>query len=194
MKFIFYLVIIIFLCGCISTGLPTPREFASIQGGKLSIVLLRIICEWKDGTPANPYHMANLTEMINVGIGSFLVGGKVEPVQHRYLSRVARKQGWMYLILEPGTHHFVFSTLKTGPLYRPRFKVNIPMNNQIVYAGTLYIYCRGGWKDILGEKYCGDLNASRMDVLNEEGAVVELANDYLSDFESPQTILMQRIY
>ncbi len=138
--------------------------------------------------------MINLTEMISVRIGSFLVGGKVQCVQHRYLSRATRKQGWMYLILEPGIHHFVFSSLKTEPLCRPRFKVNIPMNYQLVYAGTLHIYCRGGWKDILGENYCGDLNASRMDVRNEECLAVELVNDYLSDFDSPQTLLMQRVY
>ena len=203
LRFTFSIAAIGFVLSCASSGLPTHKERTSIQSGKQTIVLLRITCEWKDGTPVEPFPPQLFASKgiirINMGLGSYLVGGEVEWIKHRFLSPETRKQGWTYLLLKPGTHHLVFwgSAPNTEIRNSPRFKVNIPINNQLVYAGTLHIYChfdRRRRAMLLGMKYCEVRINDRIDVLNEENLVKELTKNYFSDFESPITMLMQRVY
>jgi len=202
-RFTFSVAVIGFVLSCASSGLPTHKERTSIQSGKQTIVLLRVTCEWKDGTPVEPFppawSVSKGANRISIGLGSYLVGGKVEWIKQRFLSPETRKQGWTYLLLKPGTHHLSFFGISTNTEIRnsPRFKVNIPINNQLVYAGTLNIYChydRRRGEMLLGLKYCEVRVKDRIDVLNEKNLVDEITKNYLSDFESPITMLMQRVY
>jgi hypothetical protein len=202
MRIIFSIAVIGFFSSCTSTGLLTKKELTSIQDGKIAIVLLRITGEFPDGTPIEPFPGPSPLDMISFGLGSFLAKGKVDRVRHRFLSLETRKKGWTYLILEPGIHYLVFQGPGRGSIphwyrqlrYGPRFQINIPMNHQLVYVGTLYLNCLTEPHTFLGEKYCWEYYFSGLEVRDEKRLVEELTNEYLSDFDSPQTLMMQRVY
>ena len=202
-KIIFYIAFMGFLFGCATTGVPTPKERTSIQDGKLAIVLLRIEYELADGNPIDPFKGWDSRYWLNIGSGSVLVGGKTERVKNRFISPETRKQGWTYLILEPGIHYLVFA----GPVhtwerknlnYGPRFKVNIPLNNQLVYVGTLNLHCPlkpEFWvnNEIICWSSSDIIKAIQTEVRDKKLLLEKLTNEYLSDFGSPRTLLMQRV-
>lgn len=196
------IIIIGIFTSCARHSLPTAKERSYILGGKKTIVLLRITCELEDGTSVEPFRSSFYADNINIGLGGFLVGGKVRRVEpQRFLSPETRKQGWIYLILKPGIHYIVFQTSQQTDAftwnkelrYAPRFRVNIPKNKLLVYIGTLHLYCHGGTYLFEG-KYFAFFDRRRMVVRNEESLAENLTTEYLSDFGSPQTVLMQFFY
>jgi hypothetical protein len=202
LKVIFYITLPVLFLSCATTGLPKANERLAIQNGKQILVLLRITCELEDATSVEAFKSIFVADDINIGLGSsFLVGGKVNRVIPRFLSPETRKQGWIYLILESGIHYFAFQ----GPQitdrfgyekqlrFAPRFRVNIPKNNSLVYIGTLHLHCHSR-RYLFGGKSCDFFDKRRMVVQNEESLAKKVETEYFSDFGSGQTLLMQRVY
>jgi hypothetical protein len=199
-RYIFPIIIIGIFTGCARHKLPTAKERSYILKGKKTIVLLRVTPELEDGTSVEPFRSTLGLDNIYIGLGSFLVGGKVKGVATRFLSPETRKQSWTYLILEPGIHYIVF----LGPLinnafswdkklgYDVRFRVDIPKNKSLVYIGTLHLYCksRSKWQSY-GFTFCKYSVRNQVVIRNEESLARKLATEYLSDFGPPQTLLMQ---
>lgn len=198
-RIILFFAIIGLLAGCAMTVLPTDKERSSILSGKQTILLLRIICELEDGTSVEAFASSLIMDNVNIGLGGFLIGGKVKRVLPRFLSSETRKQGWIYLILEPGVHYFAFQGPQTSDSfswekelrYAPRFQVNIPKNNTLVYIGSLHLYCHSRGS-LFGAKRCDFFDKSRMLVENEERLSEKVTTEYLSSFGPIQTLIMRR--
>ena len=201
LRIIISIIIIGIFTSCVRSDLPTGKERSSILREKKTIVLIRIKYDLEDGTLRGPFEGFGYPKVINIGLSSFLVGGKVKPVPHRFLSPETRKQGWMFLILKPGIHYIVVFGSQTSDLYTwmsdiryaPRFRVNIPKNKPLVYIGTLYLHCQSRYV-LFGEKSCDFFDRRRIVVQNEESLAEKLTTEYLSDFGPPQTLLMQFLH
>lgn len=200
--FIFSIAIPVLFASCASTGLPKANERTTIQSGKQTLVLLRITCESEDGKPVEPFFGDFSPDNINIGsANNFIIGGMVKRVEfQRFLSPETKEQGWIYLIVEPGMHYFVFQGPQTADAftfnkqlrYLPRWQVNLPQNNAIVYIGTMHLCC-GTVKDLFsGKKRCISFDERRMAVRDEELLAKNIVEEYLKDFGSFKKILMKR--
>jgi hypothetical protein len=189
-RFIFLIVITLTVASC-TTGLPTANERSDVQSGKKSVVLLRITCESaEDNTPIEAF--PKVSNPVYIFEGGPIIGGKVDVAgAYRFLSPETRKQGWVFLYLEPGIHYLVFEGVLSyrQMFYSPRYEVKIPENAPIVYIGSMHLYCR---KYDFGRS-CGTFDKCRMIVSNEEIKAKKLQEEFLPDLGSFQTVLMERL-
>jgi hypothetical protein len=192
--------IIAYFISCASTGKPQAKERSLIQEGKQSIVLLRINGTLDDGTSVEPFPGSFYQDNMNIGVCSDDPEGKVERViPQKFLSSETRKQGWIYLILKPGTHYLAFQGARTTIPFiwdkqlqnARRLQIDIPEVTPSIYAGTLKLRCRNAW-NIVGAKNCHYYDESRMVIHDETKLAKEIVAEHLSDYGTPQTVLMRR--
>jgi hypothetical protein len=191
-RFIFPIAITLTVTSC-TTGLPTVNERSDVQSGKKSVVLLRITCELiEDNTPIEAFP-GRMSVSVMILKGGPIIGGKVDVAgAYRFLSPETRKQGWVFIYLEPGIHYLVFEGMASaaGMYYSPRYEVKIPENSPVVYIGSMHLYCESPY---IFETACGTFDKGRMIVSNEEIKAKKLQEEFLPDLGSFQTILMERL-
>jgi hypothetical protein len=192
--------IIAYFISCASTGKPQAKERSLIQEGKQSIVLLRINGTLDDGKFVEPFPNSFYQDNMNIGVCSDDPEGKVERVtSQKFLSPETRKQGWIYLILKPGTHYLAFQGARTTmpfiwdkQLQRARrLRIDIPEITPVIYAGTLKLRCRNVW-NIVGARNCHFYDESRMVIQDETNLAKKVTADHISDYGTLQTVLMKR--
>lgn len=191
-----FLVFIGFATGCAVSGLPSEEKYAAIQAGKRAVVFLRVTAELRDGTQVGAFESFYHEDNIGLGLGGFDTGGEISGVYPLFLSTKARKQGWVYFILEPGIYYLAFQGVRSTDLlthYRKlkstqRWRIDIPVGSRLVYVGTLHLKCRSRWY-LTGGKKCDFIDA--MVVKNQELLASKVAEEYLEDLALPQTLLMQ---
>ena len=187
------LVILIFLLsGCATTGLPSPKNLELINSGKRSVVLLRITCDI-DGNPYKVFQ-SGLTadDPIGFGLGSFETGGKPWFIEPKFFSDQTRKDGWMYLVLEPGLYYLAVqppyrydSSFPTSHLWR----LDIPPKVRFVYIGTLHLPSIGenlNFGNIRILSFIWDNSAIR----NEEDTARKIAAEFLPELQPFKTMLI----
>lgn len=172
----FYLVsfmMIAGLLGCFKTLFvhpPDAKDRERINSGEYAIVIFRVIF-LEDDKPVESIRYAPY-------VGTFKTGGEVKHRYCYYLSVETMKDGWAYLLLEPGLQYLA---AQPAPL-----KIDIPSKTPIVYIGTLHIPC------ILDKKNPRLSSVGDYVVVNEEDRARELAARFLSEYGVPKTMLMQQ--
>jgi len=138
--------------GCATHGrLPSEGEERLIQQHSGVIVLLRLR-RVVDGKPREDITLREKNE--RAGYGFVVDIGRLDPGQSPDLavkrpdaalispSAEARRQGWIYYVLPPGTYYLtVYDMEKKGTL-APGFLLSVSGEKQLVYAGTLDIACK----------------------------------------------------
>jgi len=192
------------LCAnCAFNRLPSSDERSKILAGQRAIVLVRITAEMLDGTPVSAFPTNFMSDNVNIGLGTFDTGGELELVESpRFLSTELREEGWIYLILGPGTHYVGvmgpqmtrYDFWKAQIKYAQRWRIDIPVDTHVVYIGTLHLYCRGMTTVFIGKiaKRCIEIDEQRTVIQNETVPSQKLAAKYFGDYGSPQTLLIQR--
>lgn len=167
-----FVVIAGLLCGCKTLFVhpPDAKDRERINSGEYAIVIFRVIV-LKDDKPVEsfPYSLA---------VGTSKTGGEVKHTHGYYLSVETKKDGWAYLLLEPGLQY-----LAAQPV---TLKIDIPSKTPIVYIGTLHIPC------ILDKNKRLSSIGDKIVVVNEEDRARQLAAVFLPEYGVPKTILMQR--
>lgn len=196
------LVVIVFVCslvcvaGCSTTALPTEKEHNAIQTGNQAFVLLRVTSEY-DG---QAYETFSPDGRIGLALGGFMTGGKVKHVDPlRYLSDKTRYEGWTYFVLDPGSYYLaVLPTRMTNIFtylaafkYAPRWRIDVPEDAKIVYAGTLHI--PGVWKKFAwsSQYYLVSFRKEDSSVLSEEELAQTVVTENLPDVFPLKTVLMR---
>ena len=160
---LFSLVIILAGCSTTRVRLPDVQEGDAIQLKNKSIVLLRLKADMNG---------ESLDQFVNYcyywGNNRFrLAIAKMDEGQFikRILSVVspsseARKNGWMYFVLNPGSYYLIAippgsdlfkgevsgwrsSMLNEWSIYGQHFRFHIPDNKPLVYIGSLSVSCKG---------------------------------------------------
>jgi hypothetical protein len=203
LRSVLLIIFIGFFTNCAFNRLPSSSERSKILADQRAIVLVRVTAELLDGTPVSAFPTNLMADNVNIGLGTFDTGGELELVESpRFLSTQLREEGWIYLILEPGTHYVGI----TGPQmtrydlwkrqikYAQRWRIDIPAETHVVYIGTLHLYCRGMTSVFITKiaKRCTEIDQRRTVIQNETVPAQTLAAEYFGDYGSPQTLLAQR--
>ncbi len=164
------------LVACASTGSLTAEEGTAVGAREKAIVLLRVQPTIENRQPYEAFSHALMDDNISFGLGSFDTGGEPKRVAGlRFLSPESRKNGWTYFVLPHGTHYLaVYPPRRTDVLTyargikdAPRWRIDIPPDARLVYAGTLRVV---GTSDslLVGGRIMRSMRTDEMSVTNEE--------------------------
>jgi|688.fasta_scaffold100857_5 hypothetical protein len=186
------------LAGCASTGLPTVEERTAVGASEKAIVLLRVLCTTEGQQPYEAFGYSLVDDNINFGLGSFKTGGEPERlVPLRFLSPESRKNGWTYFVLPHGIHYLTVHpprrtdafTYERGIRNAPRWRIDIPQDARLVYAGTLRFT---GESDalLLGGRIVRSIRIDEMSVSNDEDLARKLLTEEFPGLGEAQTLLL----
>lgn len=191
----------VYLSGCaVSTGLPTSKELAAIQGGDRAVVILRVDCTIENHKFYEPFSSFGLDDNISFGLGSFETGGKPDRLQQlRFMSPESRRTGWTYFVLPHGTYYLaVYPPRLTGVIdYArslenvPSWRMDIPANTKFIYAGTLRITADSNWL-LFGNRIVSSIRYDEITVADERQTAIKLFTEIFPGLGEMQTILMRR--
>lgn len=185
--------------GCASTRLPTAKERTAVGAGEQAIVLLRVQCTIEKQQPYEAFSYSLMDDNISFGLGSFKTGGEPERLALlRFLSPESRKNGWTYFVLPHGIHYLtvypprrtdVF-TYERGIKNAPRWRIDIPQDARLVYAGTLHV---AGESDglLLGGRIMRSIRIDEMRVSNDEELARKLLTEEFPGLGEAQTLLLR---
>jgi len=161
-------------------------------------VLLRLTCE-VEGEPYEVFRHAVSDDNIGLALGGFKTGGEPQQIIPTYLSSQTRKDGWTYFVLEPGFHYLAVQPPRQSDVWSyetsfnsvPLWRLDIPPQSRIVYAGTLHI------PGIRQKMLFGGISIKSfiMDsivVRNDEEAARKIASDFFPELQPLKTMLMAK--
>jgi hypothetical protein len=174
--------------------LPTTGELAEVSAGRKTLILLRITVDI-DGKSVEPFG-ASLADD-NVGL-AFVTGDSVRRLEfYRFPSDEARREGWIYLVEDPGSYFLAVQPPRTENAFSYQFKFRFAPRWRIdALAGARLVY--GGRLRINGFTQAGILFArhtlydlSKTTVEDERGLARDLAVKFFPGLGPPITVVMQ---
>ncbi len=136
------------MMGCAwSNRVPTAINLQTRQGRPRAVVLLRVVTEI-DGRPNPAFPSILPQDSLWLAWGDFSSGGRLREAPQAFLSKATRKDGWTYLLLEPGIHYLgvnapqnsdAFSYAGSWRGQAPRWRLEVPAGATVVYGGTLFV-------------------------------------------------------
>jgi hypothetical protein len=173
--------------GChFQTRLPSEAEHASIEQHTKVMVLIRLKAV-VGGKAQEKISFGTIDGKGGFGIRLASIDSGKSPkfVFGTSPTSEARRQGWIYLVLAPGSYHLTVVTDKRRLV--PDFLLHVPRDKKLVYAGTLIISCKGRWgffETLMGE--CSGVN-----ITDEGGAAQAIAKAYFGEFGLMSTALLK---
>lgn len=177
----------IVVSGChYTTRLPSEAENASIGQRAKVMVLIRLKAV-VDGKPQEKidWEIIEGGDGFGIRLASIDSGESPKFVSMTSPTSEARRQGWIYLVLAPGSYHLKVVTAKGGLV--PDFLLHVPRNKKLVYAGTLIISCKGRWGlfgTLVGK--CSGVN-----ITDEGEAAQAIAKAYFGELGLMSTVLLK---
>ncbi|MDX1484932.1 MAG: hypothetical protein R3229_10645 [Alphaproteobacteria bacterium] len=198
---IIVLVTAIGLASCVSIprGPLTPDELADAARAGKAVVMVRILGE-ADGEPISVFESSHWEDNLAVALGGFETGGEVAPLGTlRWVSEAARKEGWIFFVLAPGTHYMAlqpprltgFFTYQARWRHAPRWRIEVPAGLRAGYGGTLILPGKAS-KWAFGAKFLMFLAPGRSRIVNHEKRAAELFAAHLPGLGPPTRIEMVR--
>jgi len=193
-----YLILVTLLSSCATTSLPSAKDYELIYSGKRSILLLRISCEI-DGMPYEVFRHFVGDDDIGFALGGFETGGELLRKIPKFISSQTRKDGWLYFLLEPGYHYLAVQPPRWGDVWSyensfksaPLWRLDIPSQTGIVYAGTLHILGIRQ-KMLFGGISIKSFITDSIVVRNDEEAARKIAGDFFPELQPFKTMLMAK--
>ena len=190
---------ILFLVGCAVVEPPSMTELDQVGGGGKTIVLMRIVGQDNEGHAVDTFSGSLSDDNVGLAIGNFETGGL--PTQRldwiRFLSEESRQNGWIYLVLTPGVHYMAVQGSRRTNAFTyaarfktaPRWRLDIPADAAVVYAGTLDL--RGTSMALLfGGRLMVTIEGDNSTVRDESVLAADVIGRNLADLGSPKTALM----
>lgn len=115
----------------------------------------------------------------------------------RFLSDESRREGWLYLLVPPGTLYLAFLPPRRTDLFlylamfnpAQPWRVDLNRESQLVYAGTMVIDGEKGFL-LFGDGYLA--NFTSMEIRDDREEAQRLAASFFSELGKIETVLMQR--
>ncbi len=182
-------------CG-IPVGSLRNGEQEVVTMKQSSIVLLRLAATY-DGKPMEYLNKWNsmfswavqlMTDFI-VLVENIDTGDQVRAI--RTPTAEAEKEGWVYLLLEPGRYYLRVQPWRNDPV-SGRFFLSVPVAGTVVYAGSLPITCASPitWWIMTHERVSPNC-VSPVTVEDESESAAQIAKASFAQYELA-TILMQK--
>ncbi len=186
------------LSGCSVYRLPSSSDYEKIRSGERAMVFVRITGDIND-VPYEIFGSSLADENIGLALGGFETGGEVRQILPVFLSAQTQKEGWIYVLLEPGLHYLAVlpprrTNVKSYALMfedAPLWRLDIPAETKLVYAGTLHLPCVEQ-KLLFGAKTISSIVVDKSTIRNDEQAARRIAAEFFPEFGTPKTMLMQR--
>lgn len=187
------------LSGCVfSTGRPPADVVAARDGPGRAVVLVQLTTRI-DGRelPAMPAMLP--MDSIWLAWGGFDTGGRLEMARQRFFSNESRREGWTYLLLEPGIHYFSVNTPQGGGAidydrswrHLPTaWRLDVPEGVPVIYAGTLYVPGDGS-RMLFGGRRLQRFHVAEFEVRDESGEAAWIHSRWLSHLGPMRSVLMQ---
>ncbi len=205
--YVVLLSLVILLAGCASTGvrLPSVQDEEAIQLKEKAIVLLRLKVE-KDGEPFNPFkryggsrHSYFRLKLANMDEGEspkYIYFTQIWNIPAASPSLESKKEGWMYLVLKPGTYYLSFfppgskepSQSDDVSPQVSAFRFYVPKGESIMYVGSLSVSCK--WSRGIIGNFIGE--SSKIVVTDETESAKKIAQASLIKYGQMSTSLMQQ--
>lgn len=188
------LILLLIMAGCATTSLPTNRELGDVLAGQKTLILLRITVD-VDGKPSEPFG-ATLADD-NVGL-AFVNADRITRLEfYRSPSDEARRDGWIYLIEDPGTYFLAVQPPRTTDAFSyqfqfrqaPRWRIDALTGSRLVYVGRLHINALTQ-RGLLFTRYTM-YDLSKTTVQDERNLAQDVAVRFFSDLGPPVTVLME---
>ena len=191
-----FIILAILLSSCTTTVLPSAKDYDLINSEKRSIVVIRIICK-AEGESYEVFRHAVSDDNIGLALGGFETGGKLRRKIPAHLSSQTRKDGWLYFVLEPGFHYLAVQPPRRSDIWSyensfnsaPLWRLDIPPQTGIVYAGTLHIPIIKQ-KMLFGGLSIKSFITDSIVVIDDEDAARKIAADFFPELETFKTMLM----
>jgi hypothetical protein len=191
-----FIILVILLFSCTTTVLPSAKDYELINSGKLSVVVIRITCE-AEGESYEVFRHFVGDDNIGLALGDFETGGKLHRKIPAHLSSQTRKDGWLYFVLEPGFHYLAVQPPRRSDVWSyensfnsaPLWRLDIPPQTGIIYAGTLHIPIIKQ-KMLFGGLSIKSFITDRIVVLDDEDAARKIAADFFPELETFKTMLI----
>lgn len=156
------LVVIAFLTSscAFNTARPSAADLRSEDGRNRAVVLIRVVTEI-DGKDSPAFPSSISEDSIWLGLGDFSTGGKIRPAAQLFLSADTRRNGWTYLLLEPGIYYLAPHVFQNDNAFAydasweatpPRWRLEVPSQPAVIYAGTLFVPGAGRWMLFRGRR------------------------------------------
>jgi len=197
LKILGLLTLLIHLVSCTSVYVFPDTERVAVTVGEKIIVLLRVECT-VDDQPCEPFGTSAWTgePIVALGLGDFETVGEPKPVVHRFLSEESRRTGWTYFVLYPGTYYLAVlgpESDASNKTFRqaPRWRIDIPENAGLLYAGTLQVKGKTDGKFLLGGNIIKPLNDDQFTLKDEHEHANSLLTRYFPISGETKMVLMQ---
>jgi hypothetical protein len=159
-------------------------------------VVIRIICE-VEGKSYEVFRHAVSDDNIGLALGGFETGGELRRKIPAHLSTQTRKDGWLYVVLEPGFYYLAVQPPRRTDVWSyensfnsaPLWRLDISPQSGIVYAGTLHIPIIKQ-KMLFGGLSIKSFIADSIVVRNDEDAARRIAAGFFPELETFKTMLM----
>lgn len=182
-------------------GLPQGKPDA----GEPVRVLVRIDLAI-DGAQESAFPRLSFTvdPLFAFGFGDFESAGRLSAaVRHRFLSDASRREGWAYFELAPGTWYLgvigpdsnvssSVSRIANQAEDIPRWRIEVPGDARVVYAGTLRVAGRTDGRLMFGNRIIRPIPGNEPAILDERGLAEALLAAVAPQDGPPHTALMQR--
>lgn len=187
------------LVGCASIELPTANERAAVGAGGMAIVLLRVNATVENHQPYEAFKHSITEDNISFGVGSFDTGGEPRRLALlRFLSPESRKDGWTYFVLPHGIHYLAAYPPRRTDVWTyeksiknaPRWRLDVPPNARLIYAGTLHLSGKST-PLLIGDRIMTSIQTDNMRVTNEEELARKLLTKEFPEFGEAQSVLLR---
>jgi hypothetical protein len=185
------------LSGCASTAPLEHSDLSAIKSGEQTLLLFRIDASI-EGKPHEPFSGSLVDDNIGMALGTFETGGTLQRIERvRFFSDETRARGWTYLTVPRGTLYLAFLPPRRTDLFSylamfehaQLWRIDVPEQSKIVYAGTLVVDGDSGFL-LFGGEYLA--NFRKMDVRDERADAKILVSEYGPDLGPMETAVMQR--
>ena len=191
-----FIILGVLLFSCTTTVLPSAKDYELINSGKRSVLVIRIICE-VEGESYEVFRHAVSDDNIGIALGGFETGGELHRKIPAHLSSQTRKDGWLYFLLEPGFHYLAIQPPRRSDVWSyensfkraPLWRLDIPPQTSIVYAGTFHIPIIKQ-KMLFGGVSIKSFITDSIVILDDEDAARKIAADFFPELETFKTMLM----
>ena len=198
--------VLLILAGCASQAVITEVERSAIKAGEKAVVLLNVQCTI-DGQPQEAFIQPTFTRepLFLFGLGTFETVGEPRIAVHRYLSEETRRAGWTFFILSPGVYYLAVlgpdssvislaGALDSQNYLRdaPRWRIDVPENARLIYAGTLQTAGRSQGELLFGGKIIRPDASNEVTLRDDQGLAAHILSEYFQDAGTVRTILMKR--
>lgn len=195
------LLLVLLISSCASIKQLSDKETSEIHAGKKVLVLLRIVGQDPYGKTLKPF-VGGLDDdsvgmaLIDIDRPSLQQVRRIEFLS--YMSKESRDKGWVYFLVEPGTHYFAIQPRRVNNAFTyhsrfkeaPRWLMEVPSGISLLYPGTLYLYGLS-YEGLFGHQIFYAFCKQRSVVKDEEDLAKMAVSHHFPGLQPFRTILME---